>query len=315
MPLNYSHVGISRTKTAKHKYEEVKLLAEERTIQQSADEFVTALVNTIGSGTVQEVVDKNRDDALDISNIAVNLPLKEMPPEVVKYLKDLVQTVKGTSMDTRHDLNLAFPPSHFSGEDNPLMLFYKAFYDTVTYYTTLIQSVPEVRDALIKAMADKGYNEDNIDEFLKREWDINAYLMNLPQIAEIFKELPDHSDYNHGKPNNYSLQNAKRKIEHMSGGQLVEKVSIERGGPKDASGQYTPYPLDDATDVTSEVIDKVYLEQCLALLSPEDRELLVRHANGETYTALAKDYGYANASGVRKRIERIKKQITEKFIA
>ena len=251
-------------------------MAEERTIQQNADEFVTALVNTIGSGTEQEVVDKNRDDALDISNIAVNLPLKEMPPEVVKYLKDLVQTVKGTSMDTRHD-------------------------------------VPEIRDALIKAMADKGYTEGNIDELLKREWDINAYLMNLPQIAEIFKELPDYSDYNHGKPNNYSLQNAKRKIEHMSGGQLVEKVSIERGGPKDASGQYTPYPLDDATDVATEVIDKIYLEQCLALLSPEDRELLVRYANGESYTALAKDYGYANASGVRKRIERIKKQITEKF--
>lgn len=290
-------------------------MAEERTIQQSADEFVTALVNTIGSGTVQEVVEKNKNDALDISNIAVSIPLKEMSPEVLKYLKDLVQTVKGTSMDTRHDLSLAFPPSHFSGEDNPLMLFYKAFYDTVTYYTTLIQGTPEVRDALIKAMADKGYTEDNIDELLKREWDINAYLMNLPQIAEIFKELPDYSDYNHGKPNNYSLQNAKRKIEHMSGGQLIEKVSIERGGPKDASGQYTPYPLDDATDVTAEVIDKVYLEQCLALLSPEDRELLVRHANGETYTALAKDYGYANASGVRKRIERIKKQITEKFTA
>ncbi len=288
-------------------------MAEERTIQQSADEFVTALVNTIGSGTVQEVVEKNKDDALDISNIAVSLPLKELPPEVLKYLKDLVQTVKGTSMDTRHDLSLAFPPSHFSGEDNPLMLFYKTFYDTVTYYTTLIQGTPEVRDALIKAMADKGYTEDNIDELLKREWDINAYLMNLPQIAEIFKELPDYSDYNHGKPNNYSLQNAKRKIEHMSGGQLVEKVSIERGGPKDVSGQYTPYPLDDETNVTTEVIDKIYLEQCLALLSPEDRELLVRHANGETYTALAKDYGYANASGVRKRIERIKKQITEKF--
>ena len=195
------------------------------------------------------------------------------------------------------------------------MLFYKAFYDTVAYYTALIKSTPEMRDALIKAMADKGYNEDNIDEFLKREWDISAYLMNLPQIAEIFKELPDYSDYNCGKPNNYSLQNAKRKIEHIIDGQLVEKVSLERGGPIDSSGQYTPYPLDDVTDVTAEVIDKVYLEQCLALLSPEDRELLIRHANGETLTALAKDYGYANASGVRKRIERIKKHITEKFSA
>ena len=95
----------------------------------------------------------------------------------------------------------------------------------------------------------------------------------------------------------------------------VEKVSLERGGPIDSSGQYTPYPLDDVIDVTAEVIDKVYLEQCLALLSPEDRELLIRHANGETLTALAKDYGYANASGVRKRIERIKKHITEKFSA
>lgn len=290
-------------------------MPEEKDIQQIADEFVTALVNTVREGTVQEVVEKNKDDALDITNIAAALPLKEMPTEAVKYLKELSQIVKDTSMDTRHDLSLAFPPSHFSGEDNPLMLFYKAFYDTVAYYTALIQSTPEMRDALIKAMADKGYNEDNIDEFLKREWDINAYLMNLPQIAEIFKELPDYSDYNCGKANNYSLQNAKRKIEHIIDGQLVEKVSLERGGPIDSSGQYTPYPLDDVTDVTAEVIDKVYLEQCLALLSPEDRELLIRHANGETLTALAKDYGYANASGVRKRIERIKKHITEKFSA
>ena len=55
-------------------------MAEERTIQQSADEFVTALVNTIGSGTVQEVVEMNRDDALDISKIAVNLPRHKVVP-------------------------------------------------------------------------------------------------------------------------------------------------------------------------------------------------------------------------------------------
>lgn len=40
-------------------------------------------------------------------------------------------------------------------------------------------------------------------------------MLNLPQIAEVFKKLPDHFDYNCGKPNNYSLQNAKRKIEHL----------------------------------------------------------------------------------------------------
>ena len=290
-------------------------MSKENTIQQNATEFVTALINTLANGTVQEVVERNRDDALDVSDVAINLPLKGMPPEVVAYFKDLMQTVQNTSMDTRHDLSLAFPPSHFSNTDNPLMLFYKALYHTVAYYTAMIDSEPEVRAALINAMADKGYTSDNIDEFLKREWDIGAHLMNLPQIAEICKELPDYADYNHGKPNNYSLQNAKRKIEHTTDGKLVEKVSLERGGPQDAGGQYTSYPLVDTTDVTADVIDQVSMEQCLAQLSPKDRELLIRHANGETLTSLAKAYGYANASGVRKRIERIKKEITEKFSA
>ena len=47
-----------------------------------------------------------------------------------------------------------------------------------------------VRDTLIKAMADKVYTEDNVDELLKCERDINVYLMKLPQTAEVFKELP-----------------------------------------------------------------------------------------------------------------------------
>ena len=290
-------------------------MTEERTIQQNANEFVTALIGTLGQGTVQDVVEKNRADALDISNIALNLPFKEMSPEVAAYFKDLLQTIQNTSMDTRHDLSLAFPPSHFSSTDNPLMLFYKALYHTVAYYTAMIDSEPEVCAALIQAMADKGYTSDNIDEFLKREWDIGAHLMNLPQIAEICKELPDYADFNHSKPDNYSFQNARRKIEHTTDGKLVEKVSLERGGQKDADGQYAPYPLGDTTDVASDVIDQVSMEQCLAQLSPKDRELLIRHANGETLTSLAKAYGYANASGVRKRIERIKKEITEKFSA
>lgn len=290
-------------------------MSKENTIQQNATEFATALVNTLGNGTVQEVVEKNRADALDISNIAVNLPFKETSPEVATYFKDLLQTIQNTSMDTRHDLSLAVPPSHFSSTDHPLMLFYKALYHTVAYYTAMIDSEPEVRAALINAMADRGYTAENIDEFLKREWDISAYLMNLPQIAEICKEMPDYADFNHSKPDNYSFQNARRKIEHTTDGKLVEKVSLERGGQKDADGQYAPYPLGDTTDVASDVIDQVSMEQCLAQLSPKDRELLIRHANGETLTSLAKAYGYANASGVRKRIERIKKEITEKFSA
>ena len=290
-------------------------MSEKSTIQQNATEIVTALINTLANGTAQEVVERNRDDALDVSDVAINLPLKGMPPDAVAYFKDLMQAVQNTSMDTRHDLSLAFPPSHFSSTDNPLLLFYKALYHTVAYYTAMIDSEPEVCAALIQAMADKGYTSDNIDEFLKREWDIGAHLMNLPQIAEICKELPDYADYNHGKPNNYSLQNAKRKIEHTTDGKLVEKVSLERGGPQDAGGQYTSYPLVDTTDVTADVIDRVAMDQRLAQLSLEDRDLLMRYADGESLTALAKEYGYANASGVRKRIERIKKEIKGKISA
>ena len=273
----------------------------EKNIQQSANEFVSALINTLGNGTVQEVVEKNFDDALDIEQISDPFQSDEVPPELAARLKDLPNVVKDTSMDTRHDLKLAFPPSHFSNTDNPLMLFYKSYYNVIANHTMLIENAPETKDALLKAMAAHGYTEENIDDSLKCMWDIHAHLMCLPQIAETYKEVPDYSDYNSGKPNNYSLQNAQRKIEHMMKGQLVEKISMEN------------LTLEDSTDVSKEVTDRLFLEECLSSLSPEDRELLTRYADGETLTALAKDYGYANASGVKKRIERIRKQILENF--
>ena len=231
----------------------------EKNIQQSANEFVSALINTLGNGTVQEVVEKNFDDALEIERISYPLQLDEVPPELAARLKDLAKIVKDTSMDTRHDLKLAFPPSHFSGTDNPLMLFYKSYYNVIANHTMLIENAPETKDALIKAMADHGYTEDNIDEFLKRMWDIHAHLMCLPQIADTYKEVPDYSDYNSGKPNNYSLQNAKRKIEHQIDGHLVEKDSIEN------------LPLPDTMDIATEVIDKVYLEECLFFSPPRTK--------------------------------------------
>ena len=86
----------------------------EKNIQQSANEFVTALVNTLGKGTIQDVVKKNFDDALDIESIMIHNPIEEMSSDVTAYMKDLVEIVKDTSMDTRHDLKLVFPPSHFS---------------------------------------------------------------------------------------------------------------------------------------------------------------------------------------------------------
>lgn len=52
-------------------------------------------------------------------------------------------------------------------------------------------------------------------------------MLNLPQIAEVFKELPDYSDYNCSKTNNYSLQTAKR---HSSLGGIFQfgNISVVR---------------------------------------------------------------------------------------
>ena len=93
-----------------------------KNVQQKADSFVAALVNTLAGGTAEEIAERNQCDALDVTSTMTTLPFKEMPPDVSAYFKDLMHTVKETSMDTRHDLNLAFPPCHVSSTDNPLML-------------------------------------------------------------------------------------------------------------------------------------------------------------------------------------------------
>ena len=73
------------------------------------------------------------------------------------------------------------------------MLLYNSYYDLIANYTLLIESAPETKNALIKAMETHGYTKENIDDLLKREWDIHAHLMSLPQIAEAYKEVPDYS--------------------------------------------------------------------------------------------------------------------------
>ena len=62
---------------------------------------------------------------------------------------------------------------------------------------------------------------------------------------------------------------------------------------------------------TQIVTDKVMLESALASLDETDRDLLLRHAAGETYAELAADFGYKTAGGVQKRIERIRQKLKD----
>ena len=93
----------------------------------------------------------------------------------------------------------------------------------------------------------------------------------------------------------------------------MKKVSIETGGPKDENGKATPLEIASSDDMVAEITDRIMVQQCLSLLSETDREILIRHANGETYAALANAYGYKTASGMQKRIARIKKQVVNQM--
>ena len=65
--------------------------------------------------------------------------------------------------------------------------------------------------------------------------------------------------------------------------------------------------------MVAEATERIMVQQCLSLLSETDREILIRHANGETYAALANAYGYKTAGGIQKRIVRIKKQVANRM--
>lgn len=262
-------------------------------MKEQAQQFVAELVNKIGKGAVEEVVERNRHDVLDLSKLVGLQGRKNVS-------KNILDAVKQTSMDTRHDLKLAFPPSHFSEKDNPLMQFYQACYESVAVYTEQICANEGMKQALIEAMAKAGINEGNIDEFLNREWEIWARLMDLPQIARVMKDMPDYADFNMNKPENYSLLNAQRKIEHMTDGKLVQRA-----------------PLYEATQIVENEVERwntsLVVQDCLSVLSEKERSLFIDYADGRSLTELAKQYGYANASGVKKMVERIKKKILENF--
>lgn len=285
-------------------------MTEER-IQVNAEQIVDMIMTAIRDGTPKEVAERNMADRLDISRAIPDVNTAEWPDEAQQYLKEIYKIVKGSSLDTRHDMKLSFPPSHYSKTDDPVSLTYEGCYKVVDYYTAIINADPELKAAFINAMAKYGINEDNFDELLRREWDIWAYMLCLPEIAELTKAIPAYEDYNANTPNNYSLVSAKRKIEHTMNGEIVEKVSLETGGGTDEGGNTTPLEIEDTKDMAGEVTDKILLEQCLSSLSDIDREILIRHANGETYASLAEAYGYKTAGGMQKRIERIKKQIIE----
>ena len=163
-------------------------------------QVVDMIMSTLQSGTAKEIAERNMSDRLDISEVLPNVDTTNWCEGAQGYIKEIYRIVKGTSLDTRHDLKLSFPPSDFSKTDDPVSLTYEGCYKAVGYYTAIINASPELKAAFIEAMAQHGIDADNCNELLKREWDIWAYLLSLPEIAKLTKSMPSYEDYNRSKP-------------------------------------------------------------------------------------------------------------------
>jgi hypothetical protein len=79
---------------------------------------------------------------------------------------------------------------------------------------------------------------------------------------------------------------ARRKIEHTVDGKIVEKISIETGGTDENGNEGVPLEISASNDVIAEVTDRVFAEQCLAILSNEDRDIITRYASGRHLSLL-----------------------------
>ena len=85
----------------------------------------------------------------------------------------------------------------------------------------------------------------------------------------------------------------------------VQTVSLEACLEEGYGGlSYLP---DAGQDVEEKVISQDYVERFLDTLSVKDAEILQRRMDGFTHDKIANELGYANHSGVIKRMQHIKK--------
>ena len=263
-----------------------------------AGQLIDALLSAVQGSTPQEAAARNADGLPDVIDLSAAVQSCEWPDEISALTPQVIKALKDSSMDTRREMKLSFPPSHFSAENDPVSLICETVYKTAAPLVAALASSPEVYRAFDTAIAERGLTDEDVAALTRRVWDVGACTQHLPEIAEVTKEIPAYEDYNENVLGNYDLIDAKRKIEHTTGGRLVEKDPLDENAT-------------ETEDVGQIVTDKVMLESALASLDEADRALLLRHAAGETYAELAADFGYKTAGGVQKRIERIRQKLKD----
>ena len=125
-------------------------------------------------------------------------------------------------------------------------------------------------------------------------------------ILDIVREMPCDEDFE--KQNTNVRKDFLRKWYHTRS-KKVKTVSLEKCLEDDEGGIY--YIPDKRQNIEATVIAKDFSERFFAALPERDREILQLRHDGFTYAEIADRLGYANHSGVIKRMKVIEKQFKQ----
>ena len=119
------------------------------TPSELAKKTVSMIMTAVQGGTPEEAAMRNMADRLDISDVLPDIDTTGWSYESREKLKEYCKAIKWSSLDTRHDLKLSFPPSDYSKTNDPVSLTYESCYKAVGYYTSIINDIPELKNAFI----------------------------------------------------------------------------------------------------------------------------------------------------------------------
>ena len=87
-----------------------------------AGQLIDTLFSAVQGSTPQEAAARNADGLPDVTDLSAAVRSCEWSDEISAMTPQVVKALKDSSMDTRRDMKLSFPPSHFSAENDPVSL-------------------------------------------------------------------------------------------------------------------------------------------------------------------------------------------------
>lgn len=121
-------------------------------------------------------------------------------------------------------------------------------------------------------------------------------------LLDLLREIPCEEDF---EPWHTNVRKGFLRKWYHTRSKKVQTISLEACLEEGYGGlSFLP---DAGQDVEEKVISQDYVERFLATLSAKDAEILQLRMDGFTHDMIANELGYANHSGVIKRMQKIQK--------